>query len=374
MSSDESLFRPLFVPDELREALSARSWLQAMLDAERALAVAAGVDGVAEACDASLYDAAVIAEEARGPGNPVEPLVRALRARSGVNEAHRGATSQDILDTAAVLVARGARELVARDVEAAASECARLAEEHRATVMPARTLLQQAVPTTFGLKAAGWLIALLDARRRLLAWTPVAQLGGAAGTLALLDDRGIEVLSAYARELGLAEPALPWHATRTPIHELVAACEGVARACGKIALDLVLLAQTEVAEVHVADGPSSTMPHKRNPVPPVLARACALRVHALAATFVGEHEHERAAGGWHAEWEALTDVLALTGGAAYHVGRALDAVAVDPERMRENIRPEAVSEAGREVAPDEYLGVASAFVDRALARFRADLG
>jgi 3-carboxy-cis,cis-muconate cycloisomerase len=372
--SSESLFRPIFVPDELREAVSARAWLQAMLDAERALAAALGVEGVADACDASLYDLAAIADDARAPGTPVEPLVRALRERSGVAEAHRGATSQDILDTAAVLVARDARALVLRDLEAAAGACARFAQEHRASVMPARTLLQQAVPTTFGLKAAGWLVALLDARQRLLAWTPVAQLGGAAGTLALLGDRGLEVASAYARELGLAEPVVPWHATRTPVHELVATCSSVASACGKIGLDLLLLAQTEVSEVRIADGASSTMPNKRNPVAAVLARSCALRVQALVGTFSGEHEHERAAGAWHAEWEALTDVLALTGGAAFHVRRALDVLEVDTERMRENVRPETVSEAGRDVPPDEYLGVASAFIDRALARFHADLG
>jgi 3-carboxy-cis,cis-muconate cycloisomerase len=374
LSSEESLFRPLFVPDKLREAVSSRAWLQAMLDAEQALATASGVEGVADECDASLYDLAAIAEQARGAGNPVEPLVRALRDRSGVPEAHRGATSQDILDTAAVLVAREARGLVVRELEAAAAACARLAEEHRATVMPARTLLQQAVPTTFGLKAAGWLVALLDARRQLFAWTPVAQLGGAAGTLALLDDRALDVLAAYARELGLAEPELPWHATRTPIRELVAACEALAGACGKVGLDLVLLAQTEVGEIRVQDGASSTMPHKRNPVAPVLARACALRVHALAQTFVAEHEHERAAGAWHAEWEALSDVLALTGGAAFHVRRALEGLDVDSARMRENLRPETVSEAGREVAPEDYLGAASTFVDRALTRFRADRG
>lgn len=372
--SSESLFRPIFVPDELREAVSARAWLQAILDAERALATASGVEGVPEACDASLYDLAALAESARRPGNPVEPVVRALRERSGVAEAHRGATSQDILDTAVMLVARNARALVVRELDRAASECARLAEEHRATVMPARTLLQQGVPTTFGLKSAGWLVALLDARRSLLAWTPVAQLGGAAGTLALLEDHGLDVLAAFAQELGLAEPELPWHANRRPVHDLVGACHAVTSACAKLALDLVLLAQTEVGEVLVSDGASSTMPHKQNPVAPVLARACAVRVHALVGTFVGEHEHERAAGAWHAEWEALADVLALTGGAAFHVRCALEDLEVEPTRMRENLRPETVSEAGRDVLPEEYLGAASAFVDRALARFRADLG
>jgi 3-carboxy-cis,cis-muconate cycloisomerase len=365
-------FRPIFVPDELREAVSGRAWVQAMLDAERALAAATGVDGVADFCDASLYDVDELAREGRAPGNPVEPLVRALRERSGVAAAHRGATSQDILDTAAMIVARHARELVIGELDAATAGCARLAEEHRSTVMPARTLLQQAVPTTFGLKAATWLVALLDARDALLRWKPAAQLGGAAGTLALLGDRGSEIVGAYARELGLVEPDLPWHTTRGPVRELVAACGSVAGACGKIGLDLVLLAQTEVAEVSLPDGVSSTMPHKRNPVAPVLARACAIRVRALAATFAVDHELERAAGAWHAEWEPLSDMLALTGGASFHARRALDELEVDADQMRANLRSEALSEAGREVLPDEYLGSSQAFVDRALARFRGE--
>jgi 3-carboxy-cis,cis-muconate cycloisomerase len=371
--SFESLFRAIFVPDDVREAVSGRAWLQAMLDAERALAAASGVEGVAEACDASLYDVEALAREGRAAGNPVEPLVRALRERSGVDEAHRGATSQDILDTAAMLVARDARALILAELDAAARRCAELADRHRTTVMAARTLMQQAVPTTFGLKAAGWLVGLLDARRALARWEPVAQLAGAAGTLSLLGERGLDVLAAYARELDLAEPSLPWHASRGPLHELVAALVGTADACDKVALDVVLLAQTEVAELRVADGESSTMPHKRNPVPPILVRACARRVSTLATTFTGEHEHERAAGAWHAEWEALSDALALTGGAAVHLRRTLARIEVDPERMRANLRPETVSEAGRDVEPEEYLGSAEAFVVRALVRCREEL-
>ena len=365
MSSD--LFGPIFVPDELREAVSGRAWLQAMLDAERALAAASGVEGVAAACDASLYDLDAIAREGRAPGNPVEPLVRALREQSGVAEAHRGATSQDILDTAAMLVARDARTLILAELDAACRACAELAERHRSTVMAARTLMQQAVPTTFGLKAAGWLVGLVDARRRLAGWRPTAQLGGAAGTLALLGDHGVDVLAAYARELDLAEPTLPWHASRGPVRELAAALAMTAAACGKPALDIVLLAQTEVAELRVGDGASSTMPHKRNPVAPILAQACVRRVRALATTFTWEHEHERAAGAWHAEWEALSDVLVLTGGAAFHLRRTFDELEVDAERMRANLSPETSSESGGE------LGSADAFVDRALARFREEL-
>jgi 3-carboxy-cis,cis-muconate cycloisomerase len=364
------LFAPIFVPDALREATSGRAWLQAMLDAERALTRARGLEG--DAFDASGYDLDAIARESRGAGNPVEPLARALRQR--LPDAHTGATSQDILDTAAMLVARDVRELVARELAGAAVACARLAEENRETVMAARTLMQQAVPTTFGLKAAGWLVGLLDARRRLLAWEPTAQLGGAGGTLALLGDQGLDVVAAYARELGLAEPLLPWHASRGPVRELVASLGSVSAACGKIALDVILLAQNEIAEVRLRDGgASSTMPHKRNPVPAVLARACARRVDALSTTFAGEHEHERGAGAWHAEWEALSDLLALTGGAAAHAREALEGIEVDAKRMRANLLPETMSEAGRKLPPEEYLGSAGALVDRALAWYREEL-
>lgn len=362
------LFSPIFVPDELRDATSGRAWLAAMLAAERALADARGLDGVADACDPALYDLDAIAREGRAAGNPVEPLVRALRERSGVAEAHVGATSQDVLDTAAMLVARDARELIRAETAAAAAACAGLADAHRATVMAGRTLLQQAVPITFGLKAATWLDALADADELLAAWRPTAQLGGAAGTLAVLGDGGVDVLRAFAAELELDEPAVPWHATRGPVRGLVAALVALAGACAKIALDVLLLTQTEVGEVRVGDGRSSTMPHKRNPVPAVLARACARRVEALAATFTGEHEHERAAGAWHAEWEALADALALTGAAAAHVRRTLETLEVDAERMRANLLAETTSEAGGTVAPEDYLGAASAFVDRALAR------
>ena len=243
----------------------------------------------------------------------------------------------------------------------------RLAERHRATVMAARTLMQQAVPTTFGLKAAGWLVGLARGARAARARPAPAQLGGAAGTLALLGDRGLDVLAATRAELELAEPALPWHASRGPVRGLVAALAMAAAACGKIALDVVLLAQTEVAEVRVGDGASSTMPHKRNPVAPILAQACARAGSARSRRRSREHEHERAAGAWHAEWEALSDALALTGGAAFHLRRTLDGLEVDAERMRVNLRPETSSESGGE------LGSADAFVDRALARFRAEL-
>ncbi len=369
MSSD--LFAPIFVPDELREAVSGRAWLQAMLDAERALAIATGTEGVADHCDASLYDIDATAREGRAAGNPVEPLVRALREQSGVAEAHRGATSQDILDTAAMLVARDARVLVVRELDGAARACAALADEHRGTVMAARTLLQQAVPTTFGLKAATWLVGLLHARRTLLGVKLHAQLGGAGGTLALLGDRALEVLRTYSQELGLVEPIVPWHTIRGPVRELAGALDVAAGAAAKIALDVALLAQDEVAEVRVPPGGvSSTMPHKRNPVDAVLARACAHRAHALVATLTSEHEHERAAGAWHAEWRPLRELLVATGSAASWLRTCLEGLEVHPERMRANMElPGGVPAGEREPeALAAAVAGAAALVDRALAR------
>jgi 3-carboxy-cis,cis-muconate cycloisomerase len=379
-------FSAIFVPDELAEALSDRAWLEAMLAAEGALVRAESRAGLVSGSAASavedalrpeLYDVTALAVQGRGAGNPVEPLVRAIRAQVGAEYAeavHRGATSQDILDTAAMLVARNALRLIEADLGSAADACARFAREYRDTVMAARTLLQQAVPTTFGYTAAGWLVSLLEARTRLSALALPAQLGGAAGTLAALGDRGAEVLKLYAAELELREPALPWHTSRGPLIDLAGALAAAAVAAGKIARDIVLLAQTEVGEVAEADGgASSTMPHKRNPVQAVLADACARHARANAALLVecAVQEHQRAAGAWHAEWAALNATLAGTGGAASAVVRSLGGLRVDAERMRANISTDTLSEAvrlGIEAArPEDYLGSTGVLIDRALA-------
>jgi 3-carboxy-cis,cis-muconate cycloisomerase len=324
-----------------------------------------------------------LAVDGRAAGNPVEPLVRAIRAQVGDAHAagvHRGATSQDILDSAAMLVAQRAVRIIDEAVAGAADECARLAAEHRHTVMAARTLLQQAVPTTFGYKAAAWLVGLVEARARLtaVAGSLPAQLGGAAGTLAALGNDGPEVLRLYAGELGLREPTMPWHTTRTPLVELAGALAGVAGAAAKVARDVVLLAQTEVAEVSEREpGRSSTMPHKRNPIAAVLADACARHARANASILLESavQEHERAAGAWHAEWSALACALAATGGAAESVQRSLTGLEVDVERMRANITPGTLAEAARfdidAVRPDDYLGYVEVFIDRALALHRA---
>jgi 3-carboxy-cis,cis-muconate cycloisomerase len=340
-------FDALFVPDELRAAVDDDAWLRAMLTAERALAGAQSLQVGDDAFTVEGLDVGELAREGRRAGNPVEPLVRRLRERS--EHVHHGATSQDVLDTAAALVARDATTIILGELDGVAAACAELADQHRATVTAARTLLQQAVPTTFGLKAASWLVGVVHARERLAAARLPAQLGGAGGTLAALGDTGIAVLSAYAKELDLPEPVVPWHTRRLPLAELGATLAVAAGFCGKIALDLELLAQTEVGEVQFpADGRSSTMPHKRNPVGPVLTRACAEHVRAAAGVLLHlEHEHERAAGAWHAEWKALSDALAYTGGAAASLRETLDGLEVDVDRMRSNVRAEALSEAER---------------------------
>jgi 3-carboxy-cis,cis-muconate cycloisomerase len=373
-------FDALFVPDELRAAVSDRAWLAAMLAAERALAAAEARCGVIPQLDAEVFsadglDPEALAREGRRAGNPVEPLVRRLRERS--EHVHHGATSQDILDTAQALVGRDALRLVLRELDGVGAECARLADEHRGTLMAGRTLLQQAVPTTFGLKAARWLVAVVDVGAVLAAAQLPAQLGGAAGTLAALGDRGEDVLREFCAELRLVEPVVPWHAERVPVAVLGARLGITAATLAKIALDVALLAQTEIGEVREsADGVSSTMPHKRNPVGSTLARACAAGAHAAAGVLAGAtHEHERAAGAWHAEWKALSDAFALTGGAAAWVRATLAGLEIDVDRMRANLHEETLSEAARyrggSVAFDEYLGSAGAFVDRALAHYRA---
>jgi 3-carboxy-cis,cis-muconate cycloisomerase len=358
VSEGGGLFGEVLARGRVREACGDQAWLQAMLDVEAALAraqAAAGVipgahaEAIAAACRAERYDVDALGADAAAVGNPAAPLVRALRAQVGdpaAGDVHRGATSQDVVDSAAMLVARRALEPLLDDLGGAAEAAARLAGEHRATVMAGRTLLQQAVPVTFGLKAAGWLVGLDEAAQRLDAVSRTrlaAQLGGAAGTLAALGDAGIDVLARFARELELVEPVLPWHTTRTRVAELAAALGECSGAVAKVAGDVVLLAQTEVGEVREggdgARGGSSTMPHKRNPVAAISALAGARQAPGLVANLLGamEHEHERAAGAWHAEWAPLRELLRSTGSAAAWLGECLEQLEVDPERMRANL-------------------------------------
>jgi 3-carboxy-cis,cis-muconate cycloisomerase len=245
-----------------------------------------------------------------------------------------------------MLVARDGADLLLADLDRVAAACAALADKHRSTVMAGRTLLQQALPTTFGLKAAGWLLATLEGHRLLLELRKSrlsVQFGGATGTLAALGDRGLEVARNLATELGLAKQVLPWHTNRTRVTELGLLLGLVAGTMGKIALDVVLLSQSEVAEVAepamAGRGGSSTLPHKRNPVGSALARACVQGVNGQVGVLLAAaaQEQERAAGAWQAEAPAVSEALRLTSGAVALVAEVLEGLTVDAARMRANL-------------------------------------
>ena len=344
-----------------------RAWLQAMLDAEAGLARAlerAGLapagagEAVTRAARANDFDIAELGELSALTGNPVPGLARALAVRVGGQPGravHRGATSQDILDTAAMLLARTAIDAARADLTAAAAAAAELAREHRTTPMIGRTLLQQAVPVTFGAVAAGWLAALdaaitglAETRRTRLA----VQFGGAAGTLASLGPDGIRVKALLADELELADPPVPWHTERLRIIDVGAAMARVTAALSKIARDVTLLAQTEVAEVAEGGGGpdgggtgaprrggSSAMPNKSNPVAAVAVLGCAKQAPGLLATLVAsaEQEHQRAAGAWHAEWQPYGHLLQVAASAASWGAELLANLEVDTGKMAANL-------------------------------------
>ncbi|MEV5904476.1 3-carboxy-cis,cis-muconate cycloisomerase, partial [Streptomyces sp. NPDC052127] len=295
------------------------------------------------------FDVRSLAGRARDGGNPVIPLVADLTKAVGEEYGpyvHRGATSQDIMDTATMLVAVRTLDLLLADLDRVQRALARLAAAHRDTPMPGRTLTQHAVPTTFGLKAAGWRSLVLDARDRVTAVRDAlpAQLGGAAGTLAAFTAYGAPdataLPAAFARELGLRAPLLPWHTLRTPIADLAGCLALAAGALGKVATDVLTLARTEIAEVaESGGGGSSAMPHKANPVRSTLIAAAARRAPQLAATLYGSlaAEDERPAGAWHAEWEPLRELLRLTGGAARDAAELTEGLRVDADAMRAHL-------------------------------------
>ncbi len=357
-SSPSDVFAGVLARGGVAEQVSGRAWLQAMLDFEAALAraqaatgviTAAEAEAIAAACDADRYDVAEIGAGAAEIGNPAGAVVKALKAAVDA-PVHHGATSQDTMDTAAMLVTKRALVPLLDDLRGAADAAARLAQEHRDTPIIGRTLLQQALPTTFGLKAAGWMTGLDDAAAGLGRVRLSAQLGGPAGTLA--------PLPGFAESLGLAEATVPWHTLRGRVGELACALGVAAGAVGKAALDVTLLSQTEVGEVREANpGGSTSMPHKRNPVAAVSALGCARQAPGLVATLLAAMvgEHERAAGAWHSEWRPLTELLTLTGSAASWLRTCLEGLEVDPARMRANLG---------DTPPD--TGAAATLVDRAL--------
>ncbi|XRQ14927.1 3-carboxy-cis,cis-muconate cycloisomerase [Actinomadura welshii] len=379
---DAGLLSPVRAGTEAEAATGDTAYLAAMLDAEAALARAQArlgfvppdaAEAIGAAADPGRFDAADLARRARGSGNPVVPLVADLRRLAGAagEHVHKGATSQDIADTGAMLVAARTRRVVLADLDRALDALAGLAARYRDTPMPARTLGRQALPTTFGAKAANWLLGCLDARERLAAAPLPVQLGGPAGTLDAYGDRALDLVAAFAEEAGLDAPVLPWHTRRTPVVDLAAALALTAGALGKIATDVWLLSQSEVAEVAEAAGEgrggSSSMPHKRNPALSALIRSAALQVPAQVQVLLAAQAapHERPAGEWHAEWQPLREALRLTGGAAETAAELLDGLEVSAELMRADL-----DDLLDVLGGDPGTGAAAALVGRALDAYR----
>ena len=377
--TSEGLFSGVFARGDAAAAVSDEAWLQAMLDFEVALARACARAGLIEAdaaesvarvADAARFDPEALGRASAATGNPVVALLDALGALLPAGTpVHFGTTSQDVIDSAAMLLTKRALEPILDDATIASACAASLADRHRDTQMIGRTLMQQALPTTFGLKAAVWLSGIDLARRRLAATADeclAVQLGGAVGTLEAFGDMGPAVAADVADALGLAAPPLPWHAERVRVVALADAAATLAGAFGKIGRDVSLLAQNEIGELREggdATGASSAMAHKRNPVASIAIVACATRVPGLLSTLHASMlpELERGAGSWQAEWGPLSDLLRLTGSAVAWGRDLLEHLEVDAERMRANL-------AAAEGEAD--LGSASEFIDRALAEHR----
>lgn len=345
----------------MRVVFSDHVRLQRMLDFEAALARAEARVGVIppsaapaiEAkCRAELFDMDALARATALAGSPAIPMVKQLTALVAEGEpdamrfVHWGATSQDAIDTGLVLQLRDALDLIEADLAQLAMALAQLTRDHRLTPVVGRTWLQHALPITFGLETAGWLDATNRHRARLREIRPRAltlQFGGAVGTLAALGSRGLDVAAALAEDLGLALPDLPWHSHRDRVAEVGTTLGLLVGTLGKIARDVSLHMQTDVAEVFEpaaeGRGGSSTMPHKRNPVGSVASLAAAIRVPALVSVMLTGmvQEYERGAGGWQAEWETLPELVTLTAGALRHMLDVVSGLEVDAARMRQNL-------------------------------------
>ncbi|MEU1434256.1 3-carboxy-cis,cis-muconate cycloisomerase [Streptomyces sp. NPDC005786] len=398
-AADVGLLAPVSAGTAVEEATGDAAYVRALLDAETALVRAqealghappGAADAVASAAaDTARFDPRSLALRARSGGNPVIPLAADLtaavaeRSPRAAAHVHRGATSQDILDTAAMLVVSEALRLILADLDRVAAALALTAAEHRDTPMAGRTLTQHAVPTTFGLKAAGWRSLVLDAHDRLVALraTLPVQLGGAAGTLAAFAvfaeseddadagkarDAALGLVEAYASATGLAAPALPWHTLRTPVADLAGALAFTAGALGKLAADVLVLSRTEIGEVaESTGGGSSAMPHKANPARAVLIAAAARQVPALTGILYAAlaAEDERPPGAWHAEWQPLREALRAVGGAADAAAALAEGLRVHPGRMRANL-----DATGGLIVSERLVAVLSARTGRERAR------
>lgn len=355
---DSAIFGPLFADADIAGHFSDAERVRAMLDVEAALAGAEGrlgvippdaADAIVGAARAASPDPASLQAGTLSAGVPVAALVAQLRTAVGGQAAHYvhwGATSQDIVDTALVICLRAVIERLDTQLAALADRLAVVAEVHRDTVMVARTRSQQALPTTFGLKAAGWLAPLLRHRDRLAELRPrvlVLQFGGAAGTLAALHTQGIAVMDAMAADLELGVAPLPWHTQRDAVVELAGWLSLLTGSLGKFGQDVVLLAQSEVSEVREgtgdAGGGSSTMPQKANPIAGETLVALARFNAGLIANMhhAAIQEHERGGPGWQVEWLTLPQMAVAAGAALKHARTLADGLVVDSARMRANI-------------------------------------
>lgn len=356
-----TLLDPLFSAEPVQRILSDHARVQRMLDFEAALAEAEAQIGVIPRsavapikakCQAALLDLSAIAQAAASAGNLAIPMVKQLTTLVGADDekaaayVHWGATSQDAIDTGLILQLRDALDFIEKDLTQFCEILARLAKKHRDTPVVARTWMQHAVPTLFGLQVAGWLDAMDRHRMRLQELKKrvlVLQFGGAAGTLASLGDQGLEVAKALSQELNLNLPDVPWHSHRDRMAEVATTLALCAGSLGKIARDVSLQMQTEIFEVFEPGsegrGGSSTMPHKRNPVSAAVALAAAIRVPSLAQTMLAAmvQEHERGLGGWHAEWDALPELVQLTAGSLHHMVEGVQGLEARPDRMQQNL-------------------------------------
>ncbi|MDQ7803625.1 adenylosuccinate lyase family protein [Amycolatopsis sp. A133] len=335
--------------------------LAAMLNTEVALAEAQAELGVipeaaAKAIRAAAvpehFDLAALAAGVRETANPVVAFVAGLTAAvdpAAADHVHRGSTSQDILDTALMLLCTATLDRVTRDLLATAGSLAGHVRAHRDTPMAGRTLTQHAVPVTFGLKAATWLHLVLDAVERVRRVSLPVSLGGAAGTLSAYQEYGsaegaLRLPDLVARRLGLAPQVLPWHGIRTPIADVAAALLVTTGALGKIAADVLVLSRTEIGEVTEAPAPgrgaSSAMPQKHNPVFSTLVATAARQLPPLAVVLFQSMavEDERSSGGWHAEWQPLRDALRITAGAAANAACLAESLRVSPAAMAANLQ------------------------------------
>jgi 3-carboxy-cis,cis-muconate cycloisomerase len=342
----------LFSDDSVLQAMLAFEAALARVEARLGIIPRSAASVISSAARSARLDGAAIAGKSLQSGTPAVPFLAAFReeirakAPDAAGFLHWGATSQDLCDTTLILLLQKAQGIFDSDLRRLERALQRLSEKHRRTVMLGRTWLQAAPPVTFGLKAAGWFAGVHRGHQRLTAAFEdclVLQFGGATGTLAALDDDGPRIAQALAHELDLGCPEAPWHTQRDRLASLVCACGLLAGSLGKMARDITLLAQNEVAEVaeptSAERGGSSAMPHKQNPVGSVLALVAAQRVPGLVSGFLSAmvQEHERAAGGWQSEWSIISGVIQNTGLAIACMAEVAEGLVVDPERMKANL-------------------------------------